>query len=100
MMHGDTLTMNWGALEQLLHDTVENEPCCWGNDCPCVHAGIRCQADTCSCWHPGHDDTSDKHKKTKETLSDVASMGVEAIQHRCGNNHGEGDCLTLWSGQI
>ena len=36
-------------MEQLLHDTVEKEPCC-GPDCFCVRNGIECAMDACSCW--------------------------------------------------
>jgi len=64
-------------LERLLHDAVEQEPCCT-DDCVCVGNGIGCQADTCSCWSATHQ--SDKGKKHSEDPT--------VIQKRCGNIHG------------
>ncbi|KAL3817731.1 hypothetical protein ACHAXA_002491 [Cyclostephanos tholiformis] len=60
LLHGGTgdeggVLLSREDMEVLLHDAIENEPCCWGNDCPCWRDGIGCQADTCSCWHASHD---------------------------------------------
>jgi len=67
-------------LEQLLHDEVEKQGCCYGNECPCSKSGIECQADTCSCWYTSHVTAS--HKKG----SDVA-IPSEALRN-CGNRKG------------
>jgi hypothetical protein len=86
LLNGVSAKLNREGLEQLLHDAVERGPCCWGNDCPCARNGIGCQADTCSCWHPGHDDVDGKQKKATESLSDhQAELGVRGIEELCGN---------------
>ncbi len=79
--------MSREKLEILLHDTIENEPCCWGNDCPCVRNGIGCQADTCTCWHDSHDAThgASYHQHPKIETHD---QGVEVMKSRCGNANG------------
>ena len=83
-------------LEEMLHDAIEKEPCCWGNDCPCVKSGIGCQADTCSCWHPSHDVThsssqssssssSNNNKKEDGGSRRVVDGGLVKIEEQCGN---------------
>lgn len=73
-------------MEILLHDTIEKEPCCWSNDCPCVNSSIGCQADTCSCWHASH---VVAHGGDANSLSNVSSrQEVEVMESRCGNIHG------------
>uniref|UniRef100_A0A7S4SCU6 Cysteine/serine-rich nuclear protein N-terminal domain-containing protein n=1 Tax=Ditylum brightwellii TaxID=49249 RepID=A0A7S4SCU6_9STRA len=72
-------------LEQQLYDAVQNEPCCWNDDCPCVKSGIGCQADTCSCWHPGHDNVGGSgHSSPKNSESNTP----EIIRTKCGNKNG------------
>jgi hypothetical protein len=83
--------MNREKLEQALHDAVESEPCCWGNDCPCFKSGIGCQADTCSCWHPSHERGGTAGAKKQESNSEarnVVDQDVHDIEQRCGNSHG------------
>ena len=79
--------MSREKMEVLLHDTIEKEPCCWGNDCPCVKNGIGCQADTCSCWHASHDvahgSTTNLH-----SASETHDQGMEVMKSRCGNVNG------------
>lgn len=81
-------------MERRLHDAIEKEPCCWGKDCPCVRSGIGCQADTCSCWHPGHDPGGNsKPAGGKDTKEDggsrrVVDESVEKIERQCGNPNG------------
>lgn len=83
-------------LERRLHDAVEQEPCCWGNDCPCAKSGIGCQADTCSCWHASHNDTgaSSSSSQKKSSAGDdggsrrVVKEKVDMIQQQCGNRNG------------
>lgn len=74
-------------LERLLHETVENEPCCSGDDCPCLHNGIACQADTCSCWYSTHQTTDFQKKKLKNEQED-SLISVAELQARCGNKYG------------
>jgi len=64
-------------LEKILHDAVEQEPCCGTADCFCYRNGINCQTDACSCWHDSH-----VHVKggTKGGYLSVAS-----VKERCGN---------------
>jgi len=72
-------------LEQQLYDAVQNEPCCWNDDCPCVKSGIGCQADTCSCLHPGHDNVVGLgHLSPRNSKSNTP----EIIRTNCGNNNG------------
>ena len=102
--------MSREKMEVLLHDAIENEPCCWGNDCVCVRNGIGCQADTCSCWHVSHDvahhhnhtttTTTNERKNnggTKNsssggganlTLSNEQQQDVDRMKMRCGNENG------------
>ena len=68
-------------LEQLLHDAVEKNGCCYGNDCPCARNGIVCQQDTCSCWHMSHT----THKKDHIGENDVTPAEAK---ERCGNSNG------------
>lgn len=63
------------ALEQILHDAVEKEPCCGTVDCFCYRNGIDCQADGCSCWHDSH-----VHTKTGNR-----HLSLQVIKQRCGN---------------
>ena len=63
------------ALEQILHDAVEKEPCCGTVDCFCHRNGLDCQADACSCWHDSH-----VHTKTN-----VRHLPLQTIKERCGN---------------
>lgn len=60
-------------LEILLHDAVENEPCCRGDDCFCIRNGIDCQSDACSCWHNSHVNAKGNFPS------------IEEIKNRCGN---------------
>ena len=69
-------------LEQLLHDIVEEEPCCWGEDCSCRKDGIGCQADACSCWLESHQRKGHNHA-TQQQDEDFSVTGIRA---RCGNN--------------
>jgi hypothetical protein len=66
-------------LEQLLHDLVEQEPCCWGEDCFCRRNGIGCQAESCSCWLDSH------QRKGQAVVKDIYPS-VETVRERCGNN--------------
>ena len=77
--HGvsNTQKMNRTELEKLLHQTIEQQGCCYGDDCPCVHNGVGCQADTCSCWQ----NCQSKGKGNFDTTN-------EAIQSSCGNKFG------------
>jgi len=81
-------------MEKLLHDAIEKEPCCWGNDCPCVRGGIECQADTCSCWHASHDvahSSASNSASTSTSSGDPLRKGgedVESMKARCGNKNG------------
>lgn len=70
-------------LEQLLYDTVEEQGCCAGNDCPCARSGIGCQSDTCSCWHMSHT----THKKD-HGASGAENVSPEDAEVRCGNRNG------------
>lgn len=79
--------MSREKMEILLHDTIENEPCCWGNDCPCVKNGIGCQADTCSCWHASHDVAHGANNNPHST-SGIHDQAVEVMKSRCGNING------------
>jgi hypothetical protein len=65
------------ALEKTLHDAVEKEPCCLGDDCFCARNGIDCQSDACSCWYDSH-----VHAKPAVFPSN------EDIKSRCGNANG------------
>jgi hypothetical protein len=65
--------------EQVLHDAVEQEPCCWGDDCFCARNGIDCQADACACWH-------NSHVHTKSTGGGY--LCPADIEKRCGNPNG------------
>lgn len=75
----ENLNMSREESEQLLHDAVEQEPCCWGDDCFCARNGIDCQADACACWH-------NSHVHTKSTGG--AYLLPADIQKRCGNPNG------------
>lgn len=66
-------------LEQLLHDVVITEPCCWGEDCFCKRNGIGCQADSCSCW-------LDSHQRKGYSGDKEVYTSVESVRERCGNN--------------
>ena len=81
--------LNREKLEQALHDAIESEPCCWGNDCPCFKSGIGCQADTCSCWYPSHEgatNTSAKKEGVNSESRNVVDQDVHDIEQRCGNS--------------
>ena len=81
--------MNREKLEKALHDAIEQEPCCWGNDCPCYRSGIGCQADTCSCWHPSHDGHAGAKKQVDNSEArNVVDQDVHDIEQRCGNANG------------
>ena len=95
LMHGDNLGKSREELEVLLHDTVEQEGCCSNDSCPCVHNGIGCQADTCSCWEPVHDVVDDKKKAPSSATGENEAMTVEELwahpeqmKERCGNRNG------------
>ena len=76
-------------LEITLHDAVEKEPCCSGNDCFCARNGIDCQADACSCWHDSHVHTKPCDKKKNGSSS---YLSVAEITERCGNPMGTSVC--------
>ena len=90
--------MSRDKMEVLLHDAIEKEPCCWGNDCVCVRNGIGCQADTCSCWHVSHDVVHHHTTTTTSTTNTKNSSGggikneqqqdADRMKMRCGNEHG------------
>ena len=80
--------MSREKMEILLHDTIENEPCCWGNDCPCVKNGIGCQADTCSCWLASHDVAHGGANNNPHLTSAIHGQAVEVMKSRCGNVNG------------
>ncbi|KAL7473956.1 hypothetical protein ACHAXS_014295 [Conticribra weissflogii] len=93
--NGNPINGSREDMERRLHDAIEKEPCCWGKDCPCVRSGIGCQADTCSCWHPGHDvehskpaGTAGKNEKEDGGSRRVVDESVEKIERQCGNPHG------------
>mmetsp|Transcript_19721 Transcript_19721/g.27721 ORF Transcript_19721/g.27721 Transcript_19721/m.27721 type:complete len:656 (+) Transcript_19721:30-1997(+) len=71
-------------LEQHLHDLVQEQGCCFGNDCPCVRNSITCQADACNCWIKS--DLS--HQRFTQNVDGSLSDGVEEIQTQCGNLNG------------
>lgn len=85
------------ALEGMLHDAVELEPCCTPNSgCSCVRNGIECQADTCSCWHISHQTTSAQQHHTSDNATLNSNHGNQSsssdstcsmadIKARCGN---------------
>ena len=73
-------SMSRDELELLLHDLVEQEPCCTSNDCPCARSEIECQSDTCSCWYASHLTKQQQHDSGSTTVSEIAS--------RCGNPNG------------
>ena len=68
-------------LELLLHEAVEEEGCCSGDDCFCARNNINCQMDACDCWLPSHQ-TKDASKKDSYTLSSPE------IEKACGNRNG------------
>jgi len=96
LLHKGNGDMSREKMEILLHDTVEREPCCWGNDCPCVRDGIECQADTCSCWHSSHHVAGSSSSNniflpsSDQPCNKYAGGGqsVEAIKALCGNQNG------------
>ncbi len=103
LLHGGGGDENGASLsredmEVMLHDAIENEPCCWGNDCPCWRNGIGCQADTCSCWHASHDVGGAGASNSSATKQDTAVM-----TSRCGNPHGlyivDFDAIARYRGQ-
>ena len=71
-------------LEKLLHDTVEEQGCCYGNDCICYRNGIGCQLDTCSCWHTSH---SHSGSSSGNSNDDVPPPNDQVLA-RCGNKFG------------
>ena len=87
LLHKGNSDMSRDKMERMLHDAIENQPCCWGNDCPCVRNGIGCQADTCSCWYASHDVPRTPTKKETDPRK-VGESDVEAIERKCGNENG------------
>merc|ERR1712194_690190 len=83
LLHKGNSSMAREKMEVLLHDTIEKEPCCWGNDCPCVRDGIECQADTCSCWHSSHDVVGVSSSNNVVSSSSCGRHDVEAMKARC-----------------
>ena len=67
---------------------LSQEGCCSNDSCPCVHNGIGCQADTCSCWEPGHDVVDDKKKGGEEATLEELWADPPEMQSRCGNRNG------------
>jgi hypothetical protein len=86
--HYSSNNMSRSELEQLLHDVVEEEPCCWGDECSCRREGIGCQADACSCWLESHQPrkgrNNNHHHGGMQDENDLLS--VTRIRERCGNN--------------
>ena len=91
-------------MEQILHDAVEQEPCCLYTDtCFCARNGIGCQADVCSCWHRRHHlnstgsssgsssssssgpNKSQKGSSSSATTTTTTAPTIQEIQERCGN---------------
>ena len=58
-------------LESILQQAMRDEPCCWGDDCPCARSGIMCHAVSCLCW------------RSSETAA-----SIQQIQEQCGNRYG------------
>ena len=82
LLSSDNTSMTREEMEQLLHDTVETEPCCLYTDtCFCARNGIGCQADVCTCWHSSSRSKSGAHKSS-------SAITVQEIQQRCGNHVG------------
>ncbi|KAL9184209.1 hypothetical protein ACHAXT_002295 [Thalassiosira profunda] len=79
--------MSREKMERRLHDAIESEPCCWGNDCPCVRNGIGCQADTCSCWHASHD-VAHGGASGAPSCHTGKEQDAETMKARCGNSQG------------
>ena len=77
--------MKRDELEKLLYDTVEEQGCCYGNDCVCVRNGINCQLDTCSCWYDSHSGGSSSHHR-KGNDSEIPSPSE--VLRKCGNKYG------------
>ena len=82
-------------LEQLLYDIVEEQGCCYGNDCICYRNGINCQLDTCTCWHSSHSNThsgssssTSRSKSSSGSKNDTIIPKVEEVLARCGNKYG------------
>ncbi len=85
--------MSREALEARLLKAMEEEPCCWGDDCECVRNGIDCQSDACSCWQPSHDKTHHSKSSSTNPASDVSSSSdtsnvIQTMQMQCGNPNG------------
>jgi hypothetical protein len=74
------------VLEARLFKAMEEEPCCWGEDCECVRNGIDCQSDACSCWQPSHDKTH--HSSDASSSSNSNSDTIQTMQVQCGNAKG------------
>jgi hypothetical protein len=88
LLHGNS-DLSRDTMEKMLQDAIESEPCCWGQDCPCVRSGIGCQADICSCWQE-HSVTSAlmNEKEDRDDLRKVCLSDVEVIERTCGNEYG------------
>eukprot|EP00978_Attheya_sp_CCMP212_P025882 scaffold84093_cov45-Attheya_sp.AAC.1 len=83
------------VLEARLFKAMEEEPCCWGEDCECVRNGIDCQSDACSCWQPSHDKTQHHSKPSSSSSSNPESDAststsdtIQTMQLQCGNPKG------------
>lgn len=72
-------------LELLLHDAVEQEPCCRADSCPCARNGIECQADACTCWYSSHQ--TKRHQQQQQQHGSETTMIITPaeIKTRCGN---------------
>ncbi|EED89266.1 predicted protein [Thalassiosira pseudonana CCMP1335] len=92
LLHEGNNNITREKAEKLLHDAIEKEGCCWGNDCPCFRSGIECQADTCNCWHPSHDVAASNTKSTNKSENtesrNVVDQDVADAIQRCGNVNG------------
>jgi hypothetical protein len=87
--HYSSNNMSRSELEQLLHDVVEEEPCCWGDECSCRREGIGCQADACSCWLESHQPRKGRnnhHRGGGGMQEENDLLSVTRIRERCGNN--------------
>jgi hypothetical protein len=84
--HHSSSNMSRLELEQLLHHVVQEEPCCWGDECPCRREGIGCQADACSCWLESHQRKGHNSHRGGRIQEENDLLSVTCIRERCGNN--------------
>ena len=80
-------------LELLLHDTVEGEPCCRADSCPCARNGIECQADSCSCWYTSHQTKQTQHDE--HTNHSTTAAGGNSNDHHNDHSSSSNSIITL-----